>query len=40
MKLSEICKVLDIKCDLKKDIEITGINTLQDAKEGEISFFS
>jgi UDP-3-O-[3-hydroxymyristoyl] glucosamine N-acyltransferase len=38
MKLSEICKELDIKCDLNEDIEITGINTLQDAKEGEISF--
>jgi UDP-3-O-[3-hydroxymyristoyl] glucosamine N-acyltransferase len=39
MKLSEICKVLDIDCDLKEDIEITGINTLADAKKGEISFF-
>jgi len=38
MKLSEICQKLDLKCDLNEDIEITGINTLQDAKEGEISF--
>jgi UDP-3-O-[3-hydroxymyristoyl] glucosamine N-acyltransferase len=38
MRLSEICKVLEIDCDLKDDIEIKGINTLQDAKEGEISF--
>ncbi len=38
MKLSEICKVLKIDCDLKSDIEIKGINTLQDAKKGEISF--
>ena len=39
MKLSEICNILDIKCNLKNDIEIKGINTLFDAKEGEISFF-
>ncbi|WP_457564286.1 UDP-3-O-(3-hydroxymyristoyl)glucosamine N-acyltransferase [Caminibacter sp.] len=39
MKLSEICDILDIKCDIKEDIEINGINTLSDAKEDEISFF-
>jgi len=38
MKLSEICKILEIDCDLKEDKEITGINTLQDANENEISF--
>ena len=38
MKLSEICKILDIECDLKEDIEITGINTLTDAGASEISF--
>ena len=38
MKLGEICKVLDIKCNCP-DIEIRGINTLKEAKEGEISFF-
>ncbi len=38
MKLSEICKILEIDCDLKQDKEITGINTLQDANENEISF--
>jgi len=36
MKLSEICKILEIDCDSKK--EIKNINTLQDAKEDEISF--
>ncbi|MEO1958589.1 MAG: LpxD N-terminal domain-containing protein, partial [Nautiliaceae bacterium] len=36
-RLSEICDILDIKCD--RDIEITGINTLADAKENELSFF-
>jgi len=37
MKLSEICEYLDIKCpDIDKKIK--GINTLQDAKEDEISF--
>ncbi|WP_456480243.1 UDP-3-O-(3-hydroxymyristoyl)glucosamine N-acyltransferase [Nautilia sp.] len=34
--LKEIAKYLDLQCD--KDIEITGINTLQDASEREISF--
>ncbi|AZV46496.1 UDP-3-O-(3-hydroxymyristoyl)glucosamine N-acyltransferase [Nautilia sp. PV-1] len=34
--LKEIAKYLDLQCD--KDIEITGINTLQDAGETEISF--
>jgi UDP-3-O-[3-hydroxymyristoyl] glucosamine N-acyltransferase len=38
MNLSEICKILDIECNLKEDIQITGINTLMEAKEGEISF--
>ena len=38
MKLSEICKILEIDCDLEEDKEIVGINTLQDAKEDEISF--
>ncbi len=38
MKLSEICKILEIECGLKEDKEITGINTLQDANEREISF--
>jgi UDP-3-O-[3-hydroxymyristoyl] glucosamine N-acyltransferase len=34
--LKEIAEYLDLQCD--KDIEITGINTLQDANENEISF--
>jgi UDP-3-O-[3-hydroxymyristoyl] glucosamine N-acyltransferase len=36
MKLSEICKFLKIECN--EDIEISGINTLADAKSDEISF--
>jgi len=36
MRLSEICKILEIECD--SDKEIVGINTLQDANENEISF--
>jgi UDP-3-O-[3-hydroxymyristoyl] glucosamine N-acyltransferase len=35
--LKEICDYLQIECP-QKDIEITGLNTLQDAKESEISF--
>ncbi|MEO1923134.1 MAG: UDP-3-O-(3-hydroxymyristoyl)glucosamine N-acyltransferase [Nautiliaceae bacterium] len=38
MKLSEICKILEVDCNLKEDKEITAINTLQDANEKEISF--
>jgi UDP-3-O-[3-hydroxymyristoyl] glucosamine N-acyltransferase len=36
MKLSEICKILEIECNEER--EIKGINTLQDAKDDEISF--
>jgi len=38
MKLSEICRLLELKCDLKEDLEIEGINTLTDAGKNEISF--
>jgi UDP-3-O-[3-hydroxymyristoyl] glucosamine N-acyltransferase len=38
MKLSEISKILEIKFD-GEDKEISGMNTLMDAKEDEISFF-
>jgi UDP-3-O-[3-hydroxymyristoyl] glucosamine N-acyltransferase len=38
MKLSEICEILQLECNLDKDIEITGINTLSEASESEISF--
>jgi len=38
MKLSEVCKILEIECNLKEDKEITGLNTLQDANSNEISF--
>ncbi|MEO1928207.1 MAG: UDP-3-O-(3-hydroxymyristoyl)glucosamine N-acyltransferase [Nautiliaceae bacterium] len=38
MKISEICKILELNCDFEKDKEIKGINTLQDANENEISF--
>ncbi len=38
MKLSEICEKLNLECDIKQDIEIEGINTLQDASKKEISF--
>jgi len=36
MRLSEICKILDISCE--KDLEVSGINTLTEAKEDEITF--
>jgi UDP-3-O-[3-hydroxymyristoyl] glucosamine N-acyltransferase len=38
MKLSEIVEVLELKIELSQDIEIEKINTLKDAKDGEISF--
>jgi len=37
MKLKKICEILGLECE--RDIEISSINTLQSAKEGEISFF-
>ena len=37
MKLSEIAKILEIKCD--SDLEITGMNTLKEANQNEITFF-
>ena len=36
ISLKDICNKLDINC--QKDINITGLNTLKDAKDGEISF--
>lgn len=36
MKLSEVAKAIGLECD--KDIEITSINTLKDAAEGQLSF--
>ena len=38
MTLNEICKYLEIDNKNNKDIEISGINTLADAKSNEISF--
>ena len=38
MTLNEICKYLEIDNKNNKDIEISGINTLADAKSDEISF--
>jgi UDP-3-O-[3-hydroxymyristoyl] glucosamine N-acyltransferase len=39
MKLSEIASILE--CDFQgDDVEITGMNTLKDAKESEVSFVS
>jgi len=38
MRLSEICKILGIECNGIEDKEISGINTLQDANENELSF--
>ena len=38
MTLNEICKYLEIDNKNNKDIEISGINTLLDAKSNEISF--
>ncbi len=37
MNLKEISEELSLSC--KEDIEILGLNTLQDAKENELSFF-
>lgn len=37
MKLSEIASILELEFDLK-DIEITGMNALKDAKHSEVSF--
>lgn len=36
MKLSELAQYLELTCE--SDIEITAINTLKDAQEGELSF--
>ncbi|GAB6044609.1 UDP-3-O-(3-hydroxymyristoyl)glucosamine N-acyltransferase [Caminibacter profundus] len=38
MKLREVCKILEIECNLEEDKEITGLNTLQDANSNEVSF--
>jgi len=38
MKLSKIIEVLELELILKSDIEISKINTLQNGKNGEISF--
>ena len=39
MKLSEIAKILDISLDTLQDIDIKQLNTLQDSKYGDLSFF-
>lgn len=38
MKLSRILKILDLKIDIKNDIDIKSINSLLDAKFDEISY--
>ena len=38
MKLSKIAEVLGIRVEIPKEIEIAKLNTLQEAKEGELSF--
>ncbi|HIC09751.1 MAG TPA: UDP-3-O-(3-hydroxymyristoyl)glucosamine N-acyltransferase [Campylobacterales bacterium] len=38
MKLSKIAEILGIRVDIPQEIEIVKLNTLQEAKEGELSF--
>jgi UDP-3-O-[3-hydroxymyristoyl] glucosamine N-acyltransferase len=40
MTISEIAKLLNLQCTSTHEYEITGINTLKDARKGEISFLS
>jgi UDP-3-O-[3-hydroxymyristoyl] glucosamine N-acyltransferase len=38
LKLQQLCDLLNLQYDSKKDIDITGLNTLQDASNTEVSF--
>ncbi len=38
IKLSDICNFFNFDCNLREDIEITGINTIDKASESEITF--
>jgi len=40
MTISDIAQLLQLECSSLCDRQITGINTLKDAKEGDISFLS
>lgn len=40
MTLKGIIAYLSLECEVQNDCEITGLNTLKDAKAGEISFLS
>lgn len=40
MTISEIAKLLNLQCTSTHEYDITGINTLKDARKGEISFLS
>lgn len=40
MQLSKIIEFLNLNIEIKNDIKISALNTLSDAKEGEVTFFN